>query len=155
MWLFVKKFWPVLAVAAALLLGYIAIKAYGNHKYQAGVADTKLAIERENARLTAAMQEEKDRAEAQYRGAVLARQAIESTLRDRNTRITSLLSQLRAKSTDPSKTTGRVDGTSADWIGLFGACYAEYERVGKDAARYADLVNGWQLYYKAVTVEAK
>lgn len=145
-----SRYWQAIVVILIVVIGFFAIRSYGNAQYQAGVDETIIKVEREAARLTAAMQEERDNAEAKYRGAVLARQAVESSLRDRDTRIRSLLNQLRAKQSEMAQTSGGIDGTGADWIGIFGACYAEYSELGGTTAELADKVGGLQGYINGV-----
>lgn len=147
-----RSYWPAILVVIIVIGAAFGIHIFGNHMYEAGRYSYKAEVEAKNAALTQALQEEKDREEAKYRGAVLARQAVEKTLSERDTRINGLLQQLRTKHTQNTKTVSRVDGTGADWIGLFGECYADYQQVGKDAARLADKVNGLQGYINSLSV---
>lgn len=160
--------WPYLigpAVLALVLAGWrIDRQLYGARQYDAGVATERAATLERQARVERAMQEERDRADANYRGAVLARQQTEAALaasdRQRATavaRIDGLRKQLAQRSAATARAGGRPDGAGADWLGVFGECVARAERLGRrfgevgaDAARFADQVNGLQGYVAAV-----
>lgn len=152
-------------VGAGVLAGLVAgVWMYGGHQYRAGVASERAATLERQARVERAMQEERDRADAQYRGAVLARQQTESRLaqaeRDRDAafaRVGGLRKQLAARGSAASYAGAGPDGASPDWIGLFGECLGRAEslgrrlgEVGKDAARWADQVNGLQGYIRGL-----
>jgi len=144
-------------VAAPYILGLViligivfGVKWWGESKYEAGRESFRVEVEAENARLTEAMQLEKDRADANYRGAVLAREAAEATIIARDSRIAGLLNQLRTKQTPSSDPLAGIDGDGTDWIGLFASCYGEYSDMGREAARLADKVGGLQEYVEIV-----
>jgi len=150
-WAAVKAYWRPLAVAAVLLSFAAGIGWYGHSRYRAGRAD-----ERAEARLAAisieqGMQYEADRADAQYRGAVLAREAAQ---RDLVAVRGQLDRMLRTHGRDPANPRAgrRPDEAGPDWIGGFAACYGEYADLAADAARWADQVNGLQGYVRAVRV---
>lgn len=151
--------------AASALVGVVVLGAagawvrwYGGNQYQAGADAKQAEIEKRQAAIERVWQEGSDRADAKYRGAVLARQQMEEDLgqaeRDRDAafaRIDGLREQLARRGTTTATSGGRPDGASTDWIGLFGECLARAEslghrlgKVGKDAARWADQVNGLQ-----------
>jgi hypothetical protein len=74
-------------------------------------------------------------------------------------RIDGLRKQLAARGTEASYAGRRPDGASPDWFGLFGECLARAEslgrrlgEVGKDAAGWADQVNGLQGYIRGLGV---
>ncbi|WP_338881711.1 hypothetical protein WHX56_15195 [Achromobacter veterisilvae] len=152
----------------ALLLGAAAFERqwYGALKYQAGGDARQAEIEKRQAAIERAWQEERDRADAQHRGAMLARQETESRLaraeRDRDAafaRVGGLRKQLAARGSAASYAGAGPDGASPDWIGLFGECLGRAEslgrrlgEVGKDAARWANRVNGLQGYIRALTI---
>jgi hypothetical protein len=159
--------------AAAGLLGVVLLGAvvverqwYGSRQYQAGADAKQAEIEKRQAAIERAWQEERDRADAQYRGAVLARQQTESKLvqaeRDRDaafSRVNGLRKQLAARGAEAPYASGGPDGAGSDWIGLFGECLSRAEslgrrlgEVGKDAARWADQVNGLQGYIRGLGV---
>lgn len=137
--------------AIALLLALAAVWGYGHHQYRQGVADTKTVAVLANISIEQGMQYERDRADADYRGAVLAREAAEKNAAAVSGRLDRLLWKHRnePKATDAG---GGPDAAGPDWIGVFGACYAEYGELGTDAGRLADQVNGLQGYVRAVTI---
>jgi hypothetical protein len=95
------------------------------------------------------MQYERDKADAEYRGAVLAREAAQRDLAAARGQLDRLL---RAYGRDPAKpgASRRPDDTGPDWIGGFAACYGEYAELATDAARWADQVNGLQGYVRSI-----
>ena len=143
----------LIGAGAALLLAAavgVAWRTHGAAQYRAGRAD-----ERAEARLAAisieqGMQYEADRADAQYRGAVLAREAVQRDLVAVRGQLDGLL---RAHGRDPANPRAgrRSDATGPDWIGGFAACYGEYADLAADAARWADQVNGLQGYVRAIS----
>ncbi len=143
-------------VAGALLLAGVLAERhyYGAGQYRAGAAAKVAEIEKRQVAIARGWQEERDRADAEYRGAVLARQAAEKAVADQRGRIDGLLRQLaaqrRATTADAS---GRSDATSPDWIGVIGACVGAYEQLGRDAAGWADQVNGLQGYVRGLGVK--
>lgn len=137
-------------VLGAIAIALIAAAWFGNGKiqynkgYKAAQLEAMLAV----ISLEQGMIYERDQADARYRKAILAKQKLEKDLANTNTRISGLLYQLRkAKDTNASS---RPNGAGEDWIGLFGACYAEYTDLGGDTARLADKVGGLQDYAKAL-----
>ena len=157
---------PYLIGAAVLAAAGLGARWYGASKYQAGGDARQAEIEKRQAATERAWQEERDRADAQYRGAALARQQAESKLaqaeRDRDAafaRVDGLRKQLAARGAAAPYAGGGPDGPSPDWIGLFGECLGRAEslgrrlgEVGKDAARWADQVNGLQGYIRGLGV---
>lgn len=137
---------------------------YGARQYQAGADAKQAEIEKRQAAIEQAWQEEKDRADAKHRGAVLAREQTESKLaqaeRDRDAafvRIAGLRKQLDSRGATASDASGGSDGAGPDWIGLFGECLGRAQslgrrlgEVGKDAAAWADQVNGLQGYIRGL-----
>lgn len=140
---------------------------YGARQYQAGADIKQAEIEKRQAAIERAWQEEKDRADAQHRGAVLAREQTESKLaqaeRDRDAafaRVDGLRKQLAGRRAETPNAGGGSDGAGPDWIGLFGECLGRAQslgrrlgEVGKDAAEWADQVNGLQGYIKALRLK--
>lgn len=162
------KGYAAAAVVGAVLVAGVVLERqwYGSRQFQAGADAKQAEIEKRQAAIERAWQEEKDRADAQYRGAVLARQQTEARLahaeRDRDAafaRVGGLRKQLDARNAEASDAGGRPDGASPDWIGLFGECLGRAEslgrrlgEVGKDAAGWADQVNGLQGYIRGLRV---
>lgn len=157
---------PYLIGAALMVSAVLSVRWYGVSQYQAGADAKQAEIEKRQAAIERAWQEERDRADAKHRGAVLARQQTEAKLAraelDRDAafaRIDGLRKQLAARGAEASYAGGRPDGASPDWIGLFGECLARAEslgrrlgEVGKDAAGWADQVNGLQGYIQTLGV---
>lgn len=164
-----KGYVLVAVVGAAILAGVLLERHwYGARQYAAGESAERTRIEEQQAAIERGMQSEVDRAEAQRRGSVLARQAAEQGLaRARvdlaaaHARIGGLLDQYRNRAA-AAPASGRPDGASPDWIGIFGECVGRVESlsgrlgaVGTDAARWADQVNGLQGYVQAIQVGAR
>lgn len=140
----------MIAGAAGVVLLGAAFWGYGHYQYRQGVTDTKAAAVLANISIEQGMQYESDKADAMHRGAILARQAAEKDTAAVRGRLDGLLRKHR----NDAKTTGagsRSDAAGPDWIGVFGACYAEYGDMGTDAARLADQVTGLQGYVRALT----
>ena len=162
-----KGYAAVAVVGAALVAGVVLERQwYGASQYQAGGDARQAEIEKRQAAIERAWQEERDRADAKHRGDVLARQQTESKLaqaeRDRDAafvRIAGLRKQLDSRGATASDASGGSDGAGPDWIGLFGECLGRAQslgrrlgEVGKDAARWADQVNGLQGYIRGLGV---
>ncbi|OZI81409.1 hypothetical protein [Bordetella genomosp. 6] len=148
---------PILKVAAPYLIGagvlaglVVGVWMYGGHQYRAGVESERAATLERQARVERAMQEERDRADAQYRGAVLAREAAQRDLSGVRARLDRLLSEQVRRRPEAAGASSGPHGASADWIGGFAACYAAYGDLAADAARWADQVNGLQGFIRGV-----
>lgn len=148
---------PILKAAAPYLVGagvlaglVVGVWMYGGHQYRAGVASERAATLERQARVERAMQEERDRADAQYRGAVLAREAAQRDLSGVRARLDRLLSEQARRRPEIAGASSGPDGAGADWIGGFAACYAAYGDLAADAARWADQVNGLQGFIRGV-----
>lgn len=155
---------PYLIGAAVLAVAGSVVRWYGASQYQAGADAKQAEIEKRQAAIERAWQEEKDRADAKHRGAVLARQQTEAKLaraeRDRDAafaRVDGLRKQLAARDAAAPDASSGSDGAGPDWIGLFGECLGRAEslgqrlgEVGKDAAGWADQVNGLQGYIRGL-----
>lgn len=142
----------IIAVVAGIAIAASAVLAWrwhGESKFEEGYATAQAEAQIERLRMQEAMQYESDRANAQYRGAVLARQAADVLVADQRKRIDGLLDQLRRRPKAPNSGAG-VDGAGEDWIGIFAACVAEYEDMGREAGRLADKLNGLQSYINAI-----
>lgn len=155
---------PYLIGAALLAAAILGVRWYGASQYEAGANAKQEEIEKRQAVIERAWQEERDRADAKHRGAVLARQQIESKLakaeRDRDAafiRVDGLRRQLADRRAEAPNASGGPDDVGPDWIGLFGECLGRAQslgrrlgEVGKDAAGWADQVNGLQDYARAI-----
>jgi len=143
------KWWKPLAVVALVVGAVLAWEWRWSSGYRAGEAAAKTEAQALNAAIERGMQAEKDHADAEYRGAVLAREAAQRDLAAASTRLDRLL---LANGRDPAtpRAGRRPDDSGPDWIGGFAACYAEYGELAVDAARWADQVNGLQGYVRAI-----
>ncbi len=146
------KGYAAAGVVVALLItgGMIAWNVHGAKQYRAGGDARQAEIEKRQAAIERAWQEERDRADAKHRGAVLAREAAEKTVAAQRGRIDGLLLQLVQRRAEAASASGGPDASVLDWIGLIGSCVGEYEQLGKDAARWAGQVNGLQAYIRAL-----
>lgn len=141
------------ALALALLFG---AWLYGNQRDQEGFDRRDvIAVKESAARQVAAVNEQKRLENAKH----IAEQRYQDLKKDTATRVADLDALVRrlrkqlptagnqhASTTSPS----RADGTNTDWIGLVGTCWGDYAELGKEAATYADRVNGLQDYVRAV-----
>ncbi|CUJ60361.1 Uncharacterised protein [Achromobacter xylosoxidans] len=148
-----NPFWkmaaPWLGGAAVVMVLGAGVVLYGSSRYDAGVTKERARAEAAQRAMTEAYQLEKDRADAQYRGAVLAREAAKTGLAAARADLDRLL---RANGRDPANPRAgrRPDEAGPDWIGGFAACYAEYGDMAADAAGWADQVNGLQGYIRGL-----
>lgn len=135
-------------VVLVLVLG-AGVVLYGASREAGGVTKERTRAEAAQRAITEAYQLEKDRADAQYRGAVLARQAAQTGLAAARAQLDRVL---RAAGRDPANPRAgrRSDEAGADWIGGFAACYAEYGDLATDAAGWADQVNGLQGFIRGL-----
>ncbi|KXJ62997.1 hypothetical protein AXY46_02985 [Achromobacter xylosoxidans] len=143
---------PYLIGTALLAAAILGVRWYGANRYEAGADAKQAEIEKRQAAIERAWQEERDRADAKHRGAVLAREAAEKTVAAQRGRIDGLLRQLSQRRAETPSAGGRPDAAGPDWIGIIGSCVGRYEQLGKDAARWADQVNGLQGYIRGLGV---
>lgn len=146
------KGYAAAGVLGVLLIagGVIAWNVHGANQYRAGGDARQAEIEKRQAAIERAWQEERDRADAKHRGAVLAREAAEKTVVAQRGRIDGLLRQLAQRRAEAASAIGGPDAAGPDWIGIIGSCIGRYEQLGKDAARWADQVNGLQGYIRGL-----
>lgn len=147
-----NPFWrmaePWIGAAVVLVLG-AAFALNGAHREAAGVAKERARTEDAQRAITEAYQLEKDRADAQYRGAVLAREVAKTGLAAARAELDRVLSVAGRDPANP-RAGRRPDEAGPDWIGGFAACYAEYGDLAADAAGWADQVNGLQGYIRGL-----
>lgn len=150
---------PIFKAAAPYLIGAGVLASlaagvwmYGGHPYRACLVAERAATLERQARVERAMLEERDRADAQYRGAVLAREAAQRDLSGVRARLDRLLSEQARRRPETARAGSGRDGAGADWIGGFAACYAAYGDLAADAARWADQVNGLQGFIRGLGV---
>lgn len=140
---------PWIGGAAVVLVMGAAFALNGARREAAGVAKERARAEAAQRAITEAYQLEKDRADAQFRGAVLAREAAKTGLHAARAELDRVLRSAGRDPADPPAGR-RPDEAGADWIGGFAACYAEYGDLATDAAGWADQVNGLQGYINAI-----
>src|SRR5690606_26536704 len=87
------RHWKPLAVGALVAGAVLAWEWRWSSGYRAGEAAAKAEAQALNAAIERGMQAEKDRADAEYRGAILARQAADRLVADQRKRIDGLLDQ--------------------------------------------------------------
>ncbi|MDQ2139599.1 hypothetical protein RBI14_15645 [Alcaligenaceae bacterium B3P038] len=145
----IRRYWPLLLVAGMLFSLTVAWRIDRAAQYDSGYQKAQADARALNIQIELATQEEADRADAEYRGAIMAREAVQKTVATQRARIDGLLDQLRRRSETAGASSGS-DGAGADWIGVLGSCVAEYERLGGNAARLADKVNGLQGYVRSL-----
>lgn len=131
--------------AAALLVLLSSVWWYGSSRYDTGYSQARTDMLAESQAATAAAQQEKDRAESLYRGAVLARDAYAKTADTNLARFNRLLAT-RASNAQGAEPTSGADGTGATRDLVLAECVREYRTMGEHAGRLADKVNGWQGY---------
>lgn len=141
---------PYLIGATLMVAAGATVRWYGSIQYQAGATDKQSEVEKRQVAIERAWQEEKDRADDNHRGAVLAREATERTVISQRGRIDGLLRQLAQRWAQNTGAGGRPDVAGPDWIGIIGSCVGDHEQMGKDAAHWADQVNGLQGYVRAL-----
>ena len=146
----IRRYWPLLLVGGMLFALTVAWGIDRAAQYDSGYQKAQADARALNIQIELATQEEADRADAEYRGAIMAREAVQKTVATQRARIDGLLDQLRRRSETAGASSGS-DGAGADWIGVLGSCVAEYERLGGDTARLADKVSGLQGYVRSLT----
>lgn len=143
-----------LGLAAGLVLALCAgIWGYGRLQYSAGARDARALIQREQIDIALGQQVEKDRADAEYRGRVLATQMARKDLAGKLVDSDRMLRSLRKRLLDAGTCSGLNDA-GEDWIGVLGASWAEYTDMAGEAGRLADKVTGLQGYVRAVSSDA-
>ena len=142
----------LIGAAGGAVLVAAAVTAWnwhGSARYDAGYAQALADAESQRLQLQEAMQYEIDQATAKSYAATQARNAAQSDL----SAVRGDLDRLRddyKRQAKAAAASARTDGASPDWIGGFGVCYAEYDRLARDAAKWADQVNGWQDYARGI-----
>lgn len=141
-------------VAALVVVG--GIGWYGHIRYEAGYAARDTQAKLDEAAQKAAFYTEKTRLENERNAADQKYQALKSDTVARAADLDAQLSRLRGQLSaakrqhvDPGAA-GGIDGTGPDWIGIIGTCWGDYAELGKEAAVYADRVNGLQDYVRAI-----
>lgn len=141
-------------IAALVMVG--GIGWYGHIRYEAGYAARDTQAKLDEAAQIAAFYTEKTRLENERNAADQKYQALKSDTAARAAGLDAQLSRLREQLSiaqhqhvDSGAASG-TDGQDPDWIGIIGTCWGDYAELGKEAAEYADRVNGLQDYARAV-----
>jgi|SRR5690625_1097098 len=134
------------AVAAVALIG--AVWLYGHSQYKRGTANERVKQQLAHARLEQGLRYERDKADAKYRAAIAAREVAEDHIDSIERELDRVLKDLRnAKHTAASD---RLNAASAARLEGFRQCVKEYGSLARDAARWADQVNGLQDYVRGI-----
>lgn len=135
--------------AIAVVAVLAAVWGYGHHQFNAGAEHTRAAIEKQQIAIALGQQVEKDRADAEHRGRILASQATANKWASELDATGRMLRDLR-KQLQTAGTCGRLDDSGEDWIGILGRSWAEYQSMADEAGRLADKVTGLQGYIRAL-----
>ena len=134
----------LVAAASVLVAGYF----YGHTQYKRGVQDERVRQELAHARLEEGLRYERDKADAKYRAAVAARKAVEADFNSVQRELERVLDDLR--NAEYTTTSDRLNATSAARLRGYRECVAEYGTLARDAAKWADQVNGLQDYVRGI-----
>jgi len=135
--------------AGIALIAFVGLWGYGKYQYNQGAIDEKVRAQLLQADIEKRMQDEKDRADAKYRSAIAQRDAAATDLDAVQRELERVLKNLhRAETTSASD---RLNAASAGRLEGFAACVREYGSLAKDAAKWADQVNGLQGYVRALS----
>src|SRR5690606_16160161 len=139
------------AGAAGLLLVLTTAWAYGWYQHSQGWAERDTQAKLELAQRQTALYNEQMRLENERNAADQRYQALKADTATRVADLDANAARLRQRLSAYSKhpgasTAGGIDGTDPDWIGFVAACWSDYASLGKEAATYADRVNGLQGY---------
>jgi hypothetical protein len=141
-----KRFiYGLMAAAGLLVAGYF----YGHTQYKRGVQDERVRQELAHARLEEGLRYERDKADARYRAAVAAREVVQADLDSVQRELERVLKDLR--NAEHTTSSDRLNAASAARLRGYRECVAEYGALARDAARWADQVNGLQDYIRGVT----
>ncbi len=135
--------------AGLLAVAGVGVRLYGEAQYGQGAEAARLKIERQQIAIALGQQVEKDRADAQYRGQLLASQATAKKWATELDATGRLLQSLR-KQLQNAGTCSGLNDAGEDWIGILGRSWAEYQGMADEAGRLADKVTGLQGYVESV-----
>lgn len=142
--------------AVGLLLGLVAIWAYGKYQHGVGYAERDMKARLELGARQTALYNEQTRLENERYANDLYVQQLKADSILGVTNLNAIVEQLRGHlfaaggQHTSSSTGGRIDGGDPDWIGIIGTCWGDYAELGKEAAGYADRVNGLQDYVRRI-----
>lgn len=135
--------------ATGVLLVLVAFWGHGRYQRSQGASQERAKFTQEQIAIALGQQVEKDRADAIYRGQILASQATAkkwaAELDSTGRMLQSLRKQLQA-----AGTCSGLNDAGEDWIGILGRSWAEYQGMANEAGRLADKVTGLQGYVRAI-----
>ena len=126
----------------------VAVYFYGHAQYRQGVNDERVRQELAHARLEQGLRYERDKADAKYRAAIAAREVAQNDLDSVQRELERVLKDLR--NAEHTATSERLNAASAARLEGFRQCVKEYGSLARDAARWADQVNGLQDYVRGI-----
>src|SRR5699024_2632591 len=101
-----------------------------------------------HARLEQGLRYERDKADAKYRSAVAARDVAQTDLDSVQRELDRVLKDLR--NAEHTATSERLNAASAARLRGYRECVKEYGSLARDAAKWADQVNGLQDYVRGI-----
>src|SRR5690625_4543525 len=125
-----------------------AVYFYGHAQYRQGVNDERVKQQLAHARLEQGLRYERDKADAKYRSAVAARDVAQNDLDSVQRELERVLKDLR--NAEHTATSDRLNAASAARLRGYRECVAEYATLARDAAKWADQVNGLQDYVRGI-----
>ena len=125
-----------------------AVYFYGYAQYRQGVNDERVRQELAHARLEQGLRYERDRADAKYRAAIAAREVAQNDLDSVQRELERVLKDLR--NAEHTTTSDRLNAASANRLRGYRECVKEYGSLARDAAKWADQVNGLQDYVRGI-----
>src|SRR5690625_4910638 len=126
----------------------VAVYFYGHAQYRQGVNDERVRQELAHARLEQGLRYERDKADAKYRAAIAAREVAQNDLDSVQRELERVLKDLR--NAEHTAASDRLNAASANRLEGFRQCVKEYGTLARDAARWADQVNGLQDYVRGI-----
>jgi len=126
----------------------VAVYFYGHAQYRQGVNDERVRQELAHARLEQGLRYERDKADAKYRAAIAAREVAEDHIDSIERELDRVLKDLR--NAEHTAASDRLNAASAARLEGFRQCVKEYGGMARDAAKWADQVNGLQDYVRGI-----
>ena len=141
--------------AAGLLLALAAIWAYGQYQHSQGWTERDTQAKLDLAARQTALYNEQARLENERNAADQRYQALKADTAARVADLDADAARLRQRLSayrqhQGAGTVSGTDGADPDWIGIVAACWSDYASLGKEAATYADRVNGLQDYVRGM-----
>ena len=126
----------------------VAVYFYGHAQYKQGVNDERVRQELAHARLEQGLRYERDKADAKYRAAIAAREVVQADFDSVHRELERVLKDLR--NAEHTTASGRLNAASANRLRGYRECVKEYGSLARDAAKWADQVNGLQDYVRGI-----